>query len=170
MLEGVVDWGLVVWARLLQHVIEHARATRGRSRALADRFDHESLVSVVVAPLRTCFSVGLLSLLAPLVLLLGVFGLAALRGHVVHALALLAIEDGPHRLLVGSEIGGDVEQLVGVDLQASPKLAHEVSAGRTLEEGVHDLELSYARELGTTLGKVPYEVSERLVWLLGAHP
>jgi hypothetical protein len=32
--------------------------------------------------------------------------------------------------------------------------------GRTLEEGMHDLGLSYARELGTTLGEAPYEVPE----------
>jgi hypothetical protein len=30
-----------------------------------------------------------------LVLLLGLLGLAALRGHIVHALALLVVEDGP---------------------------------------------------------------------------
>jgi hypothetical protein len=62
--------------------------------------------------------VGLLAFLASLVLLLGLLGLAALRGRVVHALALLAVEDGPYCLLVGSEAGGDVEQLVGVDRRA----------------------------------------------------
>jgi hypothetical protein len=35
---------------------------------------------------------------------------------------------------------------------------------------MHDLGLSYARELGTTLGEAPYEVPERLVGLLGACP
>jgi hypothetical protein len=45
----------------------------------------------------------------------------------------------PHRLLAGSEAGGDIEQLVGVDGRASPKLAHEVLAGRALEEGMHNL-------------------------------
>jgi hypothetical protein len=40
----------------------------------------------------------LLSLLAPLLLLFGLIGLAALRGSVVHALALLSVEDRPHRL------------------------------------------------------------------------
>jgi hypothetical protein len=70
--------------------------------------------------LRACLAVGLLALL---VLLMGLLGLAALRGHVIHALALLAVEDVPHRLLAGSKTGGDVEQLVGVDRRASPKLA-----------------------------------------------
>jgi hypothetical protein len=160
----------MVWERLLQHVIEHSRALRGRSRALSGRVDREGLVTIVVASLCTGFSTGLLALLAPLVLLLGVFGLAALPGHIVHALALLVVEDGPHRLLVESETGGDVEQLVGVDCRASPKLTHEVPAGRTLEKGVHDLGLSYARELGTALGEASYEVPKRLVGLLGAHP
>jgi hypothetical protein len=35
---------------------------------------------------------------------------------------------------------------------------------------VHDLGLSHAREFSTTLGKVPYEVLERLAGLLGARP
>jgi hypothetical protein len=30
LLKGVVDWGLVVRARLLQHVVEHAGASRSR--------------------------------------------------------------------------------------------------------------------------------------------
>jgi hypothetical protein len=51
----------------------------------------------------------LLAFLAPLVLLVGLLGLAALRGRVVHALALLLVEDGPHRILAGGEAGGDVE-------------------------------------------------------------
>jgi hypothetical protein len=120
--------------------------------------------------LRACLAVRLLDFLAPLVLLLGLLGLAALRRHVVHTLAFLTIEDGPHRLLAGSETGGNVEQLVGVDWWARPKLAHEVPAGCALEEGMHDLGLGYAWELSTTLGKATYEVSERLVGLLGAHP
>jgi hypothetical protein len=43
------------------------------------------------------------------VLLLGLLGPAALRGHIVHALALLPVEDGPHRLLARGEAGDDVE-------------------------------------------------------------
>jgi hypothetical protein len=61
------------------------------------------------------FAAGLLALLAPLVLLLGLLGLATLRRCIVHALALLAVEDAPHRLLARSETSGDVEKLVGVD-------------------------------------------------------
>jgi hypothetical protein len=91
LLEGVVDQSLVVWARLLQHVIKHAGASRCRSRALAGWIDCEGLVPTVVAPLHARFSATLLALLALLVLLLGVFRLAALHGHVVHAFALLAI-------------------------------------------------------------------------------
>jgi hypothetical protein len=60
----------------------------------------------------------LLALLAPLVFLLGLLGLADLRGCVVHALAFLAIEDSPNCLLTGSEAGDDVEQLIGVDWRA----------------------------------------------------
>jgi hypothetical protein len=167
LLEGVVDQGLVVRARLLQYVVEHAATSRGRSRALSGRVDCEGLVPVVVASLRARPIARILALLAPLVFLLGLLELAALRGCIVHALAFLAIEDGPHRLLAGSKTGGDVEQLVGVDRRAAPELAHEVPAGRALEEGVHDLGLGDTQELSTALGEAPYEVPERLAGLLG---
>jgi hypothetical protein len=39
LLEGVVDRGLVVRARLLQHVIEYTGASRGPSRALVGRVE-----------------------------------------------------------------------------------------------------------------------------------
>jgi hypothetical protein len=102
------------------------------------------------------------------VLLVGLLGLAALRGRIVYALALLPVEDGPHRLLARGEAGGDVEQLVGVDWRAALELAHEVPAGRALEEGMYDLGLGHARELRAALGEAPYEVPERLAGLLGA--
>jgi hypothetical protein len=49
-------------------------------------------------PLLARLAARLLSLLAPLALLMGLLGLAALRGCVVHALALFAVEDRPHCL------------------------------------------------------------------------
>jgi hypothetical protein len=140
----VVDWHLVVWTGLLQHVIEHAGASRGHSRAPSSWVDSEGLVPVVVAPQHACLAVRLLAFLALLLLLLGLLGLAALCGRVVHALALLPVEDGPHRLLAGGKAGADVEQLVRVDRRAAPELAHEIPAGRALEEGVHDLGLGHA--------------------------
>jgi hypothetical protein len=94
------------------------------------------------------------------VLLLGLLGPTALHGHVVHTLALLPVKDGPNRHLAGGEAGGDVEQLVGVDRRAAAELAHEVPAGRALEEGMYDLGLGHARELRAALGEAPYEVPE----------
>jgi hypothetical protein len=135
LLEGVVDRRLVVRAGLLQHVVEYAGASRGRSRAPSSRVDSEGLVPVVVAPLCVRLTVRLLAFLASLVLLLGILGLAAFREHVVHTLALRPVEDGPHRLLARGEASG-VEQLVGVDRRAAPELAHKVPAGHALEEGV----------------------------------
>jgi hypothetical protein len=80
----------------------------GRSRALSGRVNYEGLIPVVVVvPLCACLAVGLLAFLALLVLLLGLLGFAALRGRVVHALALLAVEDGPHHLFSISETGGE---------------------------------------------------------------
>jgi hypothetical protein len=94
--------------------------------------------AVVVAPLLARLAARLLSLLAPLVLLAELLALAALRGRVVRALALLAVEDRPHCLFARCKAGGDVEQLVRVDRRAAPKLAHEVPACGAFEEGVHD--------------------------------
>jgi hypothetical protein len=98
LLEGVIDWRLVVGTWLLQHVIENPRASRGRSRAPSSWVNSESFIAVVVAPLLARLVARLLSLLAPLMLLLGLLGLAALRGRVVHTLAFLSIEDRPYRL------------------------------------------------------------------------
>jgi hypothetical protein len=105
----VVDWRLVVRTGHLHHVVEHAGASRGRLRTPSSWVDSKGLVPVVVAPRRVRLAARLLAFLAPLVLLVGLLGLAALRGRVVHALALLLVEDGPHRILAGGEAGGDVE-------------------------------------------------------------
>jgi hypothetical protein len=140
----------------------------GSSRALAGRVDSEGLVVVLIAPLLTHVAARLLALLAPL--LCGFFGLVSLHRRIVHVLDLLPVENSPHRLLFRSEAGGDAEQPIGVDRWPPPKLAHKFSAGHSLEEGVHDLRLSDAREVGTVLGEAPYEISERLTRPLGACP
>jgi hypothetical protein len=169
LLEGVVDRRLVVGTWLLQHVIENPMASRGRSRAPSSWVNSKSFAVVVVALLLARLAARLLPLLAPLVLLSGLLGLAALRGHVVHALAFLAIEDRPHRLFARGEAGGDIEQLVRIDQRAAPELAHKIPARGALEEGVHDLRLGHARELRAALGKAPYELPERFAGLLGTR-
>jgi hypothetical protein len=109
LLKGVVDRRLVAGTWLLQHVVENSRASRGRARALSSRVNSKSFAVVIVVPLLARLAARLLSLLAPLVLLAGVLGLAALRGRVVHALSLLAVEDCPHRLFARGKTGGNVE-------------------------------------------------------------
>jgi hypothetical protein len=99
LLKGVVYWGLVVRTWLFQHVIKHPRTSRGRSRAPSSRVNSKSLGLIAVAPLLARLAAGLLSFLAPLVLPVGLPGFAALRGRIVRALALLAVEDRPHGLL-----------------------------------------------------------------------
>jgi hypothetical protein len=98
LLEGVVHRRFVVGTWLLQHVVKNPRTSRGRSRALSSRVNSKSFAVVVVVPLLTRLATRLLSLLAPLVLLAELLGLAALRGRIICALALLAVEDRPHRL------------------------------------------------------------------------
>jgi hypothetical protein len=82
LLEGVVNWGLVVWAWLLQHVVEHTGASREPSRVLAGGVDSKGLVIVLIASLRARVAVGLLALLSSLLFLRGLFGLVALHGRV----------------------------------------------------------------------------------------
>jgi hypothetical protein len=98
LLEGVVDRRFVVGTWLLQHVVENPWASRDRSRAPSSRVNGKSFAVIVVSPLLARLAAQLLSLLAPLALLMALLGLAALRGRVVHALSLLAVEDRPHRL------------------------------------------------------------------------
>jgi hypothetical protein len=95
----VVHWGLVIRTWLLQHVVKHPRASRGRSRAPSCRVNSEGLGITAVAPLLARLAARLLSLLAPLVVAMELLGLAALRGRVLRALALLAVEDRPRGLL-----------------------------------------------------------------------
>jgi hypothetical protein len=95
----VVDRRFVVGTWLLQHVVKNPRASRGWSRAPSSWVNSKSFVVIVVVPLLARLAARLLSLLAPLVLLAGLFGLVALSGDVVHSLALLAVEDRPHHLL-----------------------------------------------------------------------
>jgi hypothetical protein len=94
----VVDRCLVVGTWLLQHVVENSWTSRGRSRAPSSRVNSKGLGVVAVASLLVRLVARLLPLLAPLVLLVELLGLAALRGCVVRALALRAVEDRPHRL------------------------------------------------------------------------
>jgi hypothetical protein len=73
---------------------KNPRASRGWSRAPSSRVNSKSFVAAVV-PLLARLVARLLSLLAPLVLLAELLGLAALRGCIIRALALLAVEDRP---------------------------------------------------------------------------
>jgi hypothetical protein len=98
LLEGVVDWRLVVGTWLHQYVVENPRTSRGRSRAPSSRVNSQGLAIVGVASLLVRLAARLLPLLAPFVLPVELLGLAALRGRVVRAFALLAVEDRPHGL------------------------------------------------------------------------
>jgi hypothetical protein len=81
-----------------QHVIENPRTSRGRSRAPSSRVNSKSLGVTAVAALLARLTAWLLSLFAPLILVVGLPGLAALRGRIILALAFLAVEDCPHGL------------------------------------------------------------------------
>jgi hypothetical protein len=95
LLKGVVYWGLVIWTWLFQHVVKHPRASRGRSGASSSRVNSKGLGIITVAPLLARLAAQLLPFLAPLVLPVGLPGLAAFRRCIVRAPALLAVKDRP---------------------------------------------------------------------------
>src|SRR6185369_9591484 len=155
--EGMIDRALVVRARLLKHVVELApTASRGASRSLAVRGGCEVLLGVLCLPRPALVRWDrFLSLLPPLLFLGGGVGLdvAALRGRIVLPLAWLVVKDGTNCFFAGGEVGGSVEQLIGVNGSASRELMHQVPARRTLEESVNDLDVGDAGELGALLGQ-----------------
>ena len=59
----------------------------------------------------------------------------------------------------GCVVGGGVEQLVGVGGMALRKLVHQVPARRAFEEGVDDLDVGDAGELGALLGEALHVVA-----------
>ena len=59
----------------------------------------------------------------------------------------------------GCVVGGGVEQLVGVGGMASRRLVHQVPARRAHEEGVDDLDVCDAGELGALLGEASHIVA-----------
>ena len=112
---------------------------------------------------------GLLLPFPPPVLFLGGgvdLDVAALRGRIFLALVRLVIENCTNRLLASGVVGGSIEQFVGVGGTASRKLVHQVPARRALKEGVDDLDVGDAGELGALLGEAPHIVAQGLVGLL----
>ena len=93
-------------------------------------------------------------------------GIAALCGRIFLAFVWLVVENGTNCLLAGGVVGGSVEQLIGVGGTASRKLVHQVPARRALEEGVDDLDMGDAGELGALLGEAPHVVAQGLIGLL----
>jgi len=83
----------------------------------------------------------------------------ALSGHFFLALVRFVLKDGTNCLLAGGIVGGGIEQLVGVGGMASRKLVHQVPARRAFEEGVDDLDVGDAGELGALLGEAPHVVA-----------
>ena len=133
------------------------------------RGDDEGFVGVLPLPLITLVLLALLlSFPAPLLLLLGVLGLAALRGRFPLALALLAVEDGTDRLFAGGKVGGDIKQLIRTRGRAPSQLAHQILACRGQMKGTNDVEVGDAGELDALLGEATNEITQGLVGLLTA--
>ena len=93
-------------------------------------------------------------------------GVTALCGRIFLALVRLIVENGTNGLFAGGVVGGSVEQFVGVGGTASRKLVHQVPTRRALEEGVDDLDVGDAGELGALLGEAPHVVAQGLIGLL----
>ena len=160
----------MVRARLHEHVVEQAAtAPRGASGTLAIRGSDEGLVGVLPLPLTALVLRGLLlSFLPPLLLLSGGLGFAAaaLPGRIFLVLTCLAVEDGADRLLARGKVGGDIEQHIRAGGTASRELVHQIPTRCALEEGIDDLDVGDAGELGALLGEASDVVAQGLVGLL----
>ena len=110
----------------------------------------------------------LLAFLAPLGLLREVLGLAALRGSLHLAFALLAVEDSTDRLLARDEVDCYVKQLVRTGRRVPSQLTHEVPARCAQVKGTDDFGVLDAGELGALLGEATDVIPQRLVGLLSA--
>ena len=91
---------------------------------------------------------------------------AALRGRILLALGCLAVEDGTNCFLAGGKVGGDIKQHVRTGGIASRELVHQIPARRALEEGIDDLDVGDAGELGALLGEALDVVTQGLFGLL----
>ena len=105
---------------------------------------------------------GLLALHDPFLTLRGVLWFVALRGRIHRSFTIPAVKNCANCLFSRSEVGGDVEQLVHVAGRVSPQRMHQPSAGRALQEGMDDLGVIDAREIGAALGEAADEVSQGL--------
>src|SRR6185295_7700667 len=131
----------------------------GASRSFVVRCGSEGLLGVLCLPRSALVRWDRLLSLPPPLLFLGGgdgLGVAALRGRIFLALVRLIVENGTNSLLAGGVVGGSVEQLIGVGGSASRKLVHQVPARCALEEGVDDLDVGDAGELGALLGEAPH--------------
>jgi hypothetical protein len=128
--EGVLDWTLVIGARLFEHLVERAVPSRRFPRVPVLGRSDEIHVSGIALRLRLVL--GLL-LRAPLGGRLGgVFLRLSLR-------LLVLSEDDFDRLLTRGELGGDVHQFARTGGSLAPQFAHQVPASGAGKESPDDI-------------------------------
>ena len=120
----------------------------------AIRGDGEGLVGVLFLPLTALVRRALLlAFLAPLGLLRGFLGFAALRGRVHLAFAPFVVEDSTNCLFARGEVGRCVEQLVRAGGRILSQLAHEIPARGAQMKGTNDFGVLDVGEFGALLGE-----------------
>ena len=73
------------------------------------------------------------------------------------------LQDGSNCFLAGGEVGGDIKQAICAGGRAPSKLAHQVPARCALKEGIDDLGVGNAEELGALLGEASDVVEQGFV-------
>ena len=79
---------------------------------------------------------------------------------------LVALEDGPDRLIAGGVIGGDLQELVRGAWLLAPQFVDQGLAVRPAEERVDDVGVDDAWERVALLGEAPDVVAQGLAGLL----
>jgi hypothetical protein len=158
-LKGVLDWTLVIGARLLEHLVEQVGPSGRLPRVPVLGSSDKICVGGVALRLRLLFR---LLLCATLGGRLGdVFLLASLR-------LLVLPEDGFDRLLTRGELGGDVHQLARLGGSLASQFAHQVTASGACEERPEDIRVGDVGQLSALLQKPLDVLSQGFPWLLAA--
>jgi hypothetical protein len=138
----------MVRAWFLEHLIKNSRATLKKgSGILALRGSHKGILVQLLGLLLLGVAVGatFVGVLSPLLLFLGV------------------MEDCPYHLLVGSKVGGIVQELPGGAWALAPQLIDELFAGGSREECSDDIGVSHVGQLSALPGQALNVLTESFI-------
>jgi hypothetical protein len=114
---------------------------------------------------------GILARLLSLLLLFGVVAGATFVGVLLLLLLFLGVmEDCPYRLLVGSKVGGNIQELPGGVWALAPQLMDKLFTGGSHEECPDDIGVSHVGQLSALSREALNVLMESFIWFLAIAP